>query len=718
MAKRAAGKASKGKPKRQPAKPAEAAPAADTFNRQQYEAHRERMARRAAEMSESGRDIGAIPAVVDPARKKNAAQSFRAFCESYLPATFALEWSPDHLRVMEAIESSVMRGDLFAYAMPRGSGKTSLAEAAALWGTVFGYRDFVAIIGADEEHARTMLESIKVECETNERLLDDFPEAIYPIVALENIHQRAAGQLYKGRPTNIVWTANEVQFPTIEGSKASGAIIRVAGITGRIRGMSAKRACDGRKARPSLVLIDDPQTDESAASPSQVATREGVLKGAILGLAGPGKKISGLCTVTVVKPDDLADRLLDRSRHPAWQGERMRLVYDWPTAENLWAQYAELRREGQRTGRGTAEATEFYATNRAAMDAGSRVAWQARRNEDELSALQHAYNLRIDRGESAFAAEYQNDPVLEQNETGRLQKRELAARATNVPRGVVPLGHDTLTAFIDVQERVLFWLVASWSQSFGGHVVAYGAHPEQAVSFFEAAHAKRTLSMAANGAGLEASLSAGLEAATVALMGREWPREDGAAMRIRQLMVDANWGQSTATVRTFARRSAFAASILPSHGRGIGASGQPLTDKGKARGDRMGLHWRIGQVSAGQRSALFDTNWWKTFVAARLRLPLGDPEAIALCAGQHELLAEHLTAEYPVRTEARGRVVDEWKTLGRDNHWWDCLVGAAVAASIAGLSPAATETGQRQRRRVELPKGSGGGKITVRRRTG
>jgi phage terminase large subunit GpA-like protein len=506
-----------------------------------------------------------------------------------------------------------------------------------------------------------------------------------------------------------------VQFPTIESSKASGAIIRVAGITGRIRGMSAKRACDGRKARPSLVLIDDPQTDESAASPSQVATREAVLKGAILGLAGPGKKISGLCTVTVVKPDDLADRLLDRSRHPAWQGERMRLVYDWPKAEDLWAQYAELRRDGQRTGRGTADATEFYRERRAEMDAGARVGWEARKNDDELSALQHAYNLRIDRGESAFAAEYQNEPVVEHNESGRLTKRDLESRATNVPRGVVPLGHDTLTAFIDVQEKLLYWLVASWSQSFGGHVVAYGTYPDQSVSFFEASHAKRTLALAANGAGFEASLSAGLEAATVALMGREWKREDGAAMRVRQLLVDANWGQSTTTVRTFARRSAFAASILPSHGRGIGASGQPLTDKGKTRGDRMGLHWRIGQVSAGQRSALYDTNWWKTFVAARLRLPFGDPEAIALCAGQHELLAEHLTAEFPVRTEARGRVVDEWKTLCRDNHWLDCLVGSAVAASIAGLSPAATETATRQRRRVELPKG-GGGKITVRRR--
>jgi len=39
-----------------------------------------------------------------------------------------------------------------------------------------------------------------------------------------------------------------------------------------------------------------------------------------------------------------------------------------------------------------------------------------------------------------------------------------------------------------------------------------------------------------------------------------------------------------------------------------------------------------------------------------------------------------------VRTEARGRVVDEWKIRAGspDNHWFDCLVGCAVAASIQG----------------------------------
>jgi len=40
-----------------------------------------------------------------------------------------------------------------------------------------------------------------------------------------------------------------------------------------------------------------------------------------------------------------------------------------------------------------------------------------------------------------------------------------------------------------------------------------------------------------------------------------------------------------------------------------------------------------------------------------------------------------------VKTEGRGRTVDEWKMRPSvtDNHWFDCLVGCAVAASMQGV---------------------------------
>jgi hypothetical protein len=87
----------------------------------------------------------------------------------------------------------------------------------------------------------------------------------------------------------MTWTNSEIVIATIPGSNSSGGIIRVAGITGRIRGMKFKRP-DGKTIRPELVIIDDPQTDESAQSLVQCAKRERVLAGAILGLAGTGQE--------------------------------------------------------------------------------------------------------------------------------------------------------------------------------------------------------------------------------------------------------------------------------------------------------------------------------------------------------------------------------------------------------------------------------------------
>jgi hypothetical protein len=111
------------------------------------------------------------------------------------------------------------------------------------------------LIGSDEGHAMDMLDSIKMELDGNDLLLEDFPEVVSPIQALDGIANRCNGQLYKGERTHIGWTAREIVLPTIPISPASGAIIKVAGITGRIRGMKYKRA-DGKTVRPELVIFD------------------------------------------------------------------------------------------------------------------------------------------------------------------------------------------------------------------------------------------------------------------------------------------------------------------------------------------------------------------------------------------------------------------------------------------------------------------------------
>ena len=677
-----------------------------------YELHRERARQRNAQLSLSGRDIGELPEVADPARKAACRSDFRTFCERYFPQTFRLAWSDDHLRVIGRIENAVLEGGLFAMAMPRGSGKTSLCETACLWSLLYGHREFVALIGSDEEHAASMLESIKAELENNDLLLDDFPEVCFPIRSLEGIHQRAGGQLQMGKQTHIGWTAREIVLPSVAGSPASGAVVRVGGITGRIRGMKHKRP-DGASIRPSLVLIDDPQTDESARSPSQCANRERILAGAVLGLAGPGRKIAGLMTLTVVRQDDLADRLLDREKHQEWQGERTRMVYAFPMNQPLWDRYAKLRAEGLKSGSGLRDATAFYLEHRRAMDEGSRVAWEARFNHDEASALQHAMNLRL-QDEAAFHAEYQNDPLPEATalDDELLTAEAIAAKTNGMPRGELPIGTSHLTAFVDVQAKCLFWCVVAWEDDFSGTVVDYGTEPDQkfpAGTAWTLRDVKRTLSAASPRAGLEGSLYAGLERVTEHLVAREWRRDDGAMVRVSRLLVDANWGSSTDVVYQFCRETKHAGTVMPSHGRYVGASSVPFSDYKRRRGERVGLNWRIPTVSGKRavRHVTFDTNFWKSFVHARLAVPHGDPGSLSLFGRDsraHEVFAAHLTSEYRVKTEGRGRVVDEWKLrlAGADNHWLDCLVGCAVAASMEGSVLFGTDAKVVARPRVKL----------------
>lgn len=660
-------------------------PAAD------YQRHKAKAAAEARTASLEGRDIGPLPKVGNPKRKAKASRSFKRFCDSYLPETFKLKWSPDHLRVIERIETAVLEGGLFAMAMPRGSGKSSLCEAACLWATLYGHREFVCLIGSDEGHADGMLDSIRVELEGNDLLEEDFPEVCYPVRRLEGIANRCRGQLLDGERTRISWTSRELVYPTVPGSVASGAVIRTAGITGRIRGMKFKRP-DGRSVRPSLVVVDDPQTDESARSPSQCASREAVLSGAILNLAGPGVKISGVMPCTVIRPGDMADRILDRSIHPEWHGERTKLVYAWPSNEALWRRYAELRSDDLREGGDGKPATEFYRRNRTEMDEGGRVAWPERHDPSELSAIQHAWNLRL-RDEGAFFAEYQNEPTVSATvERAGLTPSALASRLNKLPRAEAAPNVVHLTAAVDVQQDLLYWLVCGWESDFTGYVIDYGAWPEQHRTHFTLKDARPTLTAVGPGGGLEAAIHAGLDAVAERTVGREWPGSAG-PLRVGRMLIDANWAASTDTVYRWCRETPLAAVCGPAHGRYVGASSKPLTDATRKPGERIGLGWRHSPPKGRSvRYTAFDGNLWKSFVAERLALPPGARGGLTLFgedAGTHRLLAEHLTAEYRVRTEGRGRVVDEWKLRPErpDNHWWDCLVMAAVAASFLGLAP-------------------------------
>lgn len=698
-----------------------------------YAERRDQIRRHQRKQANEDQDIGRIPLVVDPPRREACAESFEEFCRQYFPAEFHLSWSDCHRSAASKIERAAGQGGLFAFAMPRGSGKSTLCEAAVLWSMLYGYSGYTMLICATATSATRHLSNIRVSLQSNLPLREDFPEVLLPIWALERSAARARQQHHGGEPTAMQWLKDHLVLPTIRLQPGeawhppdaeapvltpqSGSVIGVTGMTGEIRGVLHKTE-DGASLRPDLVICDDPQTRESARSPTQCEERERIIAGDICGLAGPTSKISVVMPCTVIYQGDLADRMLDRETHPEWQGERTRMVEQWPPgivddepkgpAARLWEQYADIRRDSFRGGGDGREATEFYREHQEEMDAGFVVSWEERRLPTEVSAIQHAMNLYL-RDETAFRSEYQNDPVDHTPATTVLTDDEIQAKAVELPRGVVPAGCRMLTAFIDVQAELLYWMVVAWEEHFTGHVVDYGAWPDQGRSYFSLATVRNRLSKASGGAGLEGAIYAGLDQLTRGLCGRQWQREDGAVQPIERLLVDANWGQSTSCVYKLCTQSPHKGLLLPAHGIFVGASSTPWSEYKGQRGEQIGHHWRLGPSKAnrGIRRVLTDVNYWKSFLHARLATAIGDHGSLTLCKGDHRMLSEHLNAEYPVRVQGKGRELDEWKQRPDrpDNHLFDCAVGCAVAASIGGLSLMGTVSEgaeQRERRSYKL----------------
>lgn len=656
-----------------------------------------------------GADIGEIPPVVEPARRESCRLDLERFLTTYFPFSTGLSpFSDDHRRVIKRIQDCIIGGGRFTNAVYRGFAKSTISENALLWAILYGHRRFGGIFAAESDLAAKAINSIRTELSDNDLLFDDFPEVCHPVRALEGKAQRCNSQTYRGERTHIGWRKDTLVMPAIAGSPSSGSVIMSRGLTGSILGLRWKTP-DGRQLRPDFVIVDDPQTRESARSPVQCQYRLEILTKSVMKLAGHTRSMACVVNATVISTGDMVDQLLDAGRYPAWQGERIPMVRKFADRnDDLWMdKYRDLRCTFAKDvpgdqKRAHAAANDFYLANRDAMDAGCEVSWASCFDPDsEHSAIQHAYNALIDDGADVFASEFQQQPLADEAASLGVTGEDVRSRVIEIPRWVVPRGCDTLTAFVDVQEKLLYWAVVAWGNQLRGHLVAYGAYPEQGRAYYTLRDSKKTLVSAAGGASLEAAIHAGLDAVMAMLLNREFGREnDEAVLRVGQLFVDANWAQTQGVVRDFARRSAWGPRVLPTHGRFVGASGQAISDKPPDRGERIGANWRTSTIQK-QRHVLYDTNAWKTFVAGRCKLPAGDPQAFTIHSGQHEMLAEHLAAEAPIRVESKMRTVDEWRAIpGRDNHWWDCLVGAAVAASFTGISAVGAEPPKAPPRKV------------------
>src|SRR5262245_12424312 len=121
-----------------------------------------------------GQNIGPIPPPKNPERRAAGLGALLTFLSSYFPHRFTLPFCADHLELVAGIQRAILEGGRDAFAMPRGSGKTSIVECACLWAMFGGHHPFTLLIGSSREHALEMIASIKEELMAPGALADDF----------------------------------------------------------------------------------------------------------------------------------------------------------------------------------------------------------------------------------------------------------------------------------------------------------------------------------------------------------------------------------------------------------------------------------------------------------------------------------------------------------------------------------------------------------------
>lgn len=687
----------------------------DDRHRDAAKRHRDAMAKKSRDDFKSVAEIGEIPPVGNPERRESCRLDLHQFLQVYFPGTTGKSpFSRDHLRVIARLQEAATQGGRSFNLVYRGFAKTTISVNTCLWALAYGHRHLVVLIGANRDAAKDLLDQFKAELETNDLLLEDFPEICVAVKALEGKNQRCKSQCHAGELTRIEWTKDRVVLPTISGSVASGGAVVTRGITSSIRGIGHRRA-DGTQQRPDLVINDDLQTDASADSPRQVSKRLNTLSKTIIKLAGHDSTIACVVNGTIIQRDDLMDRLRDPLQYPGWQGETVQMVSAWSDAhETHWlGEYARLRKSfdpampGDQD-RAKAEANAYYVAHRVAMDTGCVVSWEhCFDHELEVSAIQHAYNFLIDDGEDVFASECQQNPLRSDEDQEKLTQKDIIHKLSGLARREVPGNAEKLVCFIDTQDESFWFVVVAWTADFAGFVIDYGAWPDQ--HSLDASKKKLRQSLSQKYKSLktrEARWRAGLSDLCDGVLGREWLDSEGKGHSIAAAFVDVADGDSSLEVRSWVKASTKWNKILrPSMGAKMRAGQSSFASSKRGKDElRRGLNWveNRDKKIRGASITTIDVNWWKSFSVNRWKTssprPKADPGYRPCEPGGlylwgldpivHSTFGSHQTSEYAKRlTDPKtGSAVDFWdlKPNRPDNEYFDGLVGCCVLANMVG----------------------------------
>jgi hypothetical protein len=660
---------------------------------------REREAARKKKQRAASRDL-MIPPIADPARRKACEEDIYLFLKTYFPDTFYEDFTPQRRQIVDAILTAAKHGGDQSIAAPRGDGKTTIAECVLIFCMMTGLLLFPLIAAATGPDAERILSNIKEQLEEKAEILAaDFPEVCHPIRALGGMPNRANGQTVGGKRTLIRWSGKLIRFPRVPGSAGSGAILMTRGMDAAIRGIRVGYM------RPDFVLIDDPETRDSASNDEQVIKREQIIEQDLGGLGGSGKRLARVMLTTVMNRRCLSWKYTDPQQKPSWKGRRFRLLEKLPERQDLWDEFISRRKAEQLSGDENARgAHAYYLENREKMEAGAVLGnpYNFIRNllpdgsAQESSSLEHCYVLIADRGWEHFATEYLNDPLEESGpiESG-ISATRIQMQVSGVPRRIVPSEEVKLVQAIDVGKFALHWVVSAWKSNATGWIVDYGVQEVWGTT-------------KGSDEAVDTGIRRALHARREVMLQNPYCYANGDVAPVALTLVDA--GYRTQAIYAFCREVGIAFRPAMGFGQSSGAVktnfNMPMPTKDKRPGDQ----WFLSRNAKGVWLVCMAADHWKAWVHDRFMTPPGDAGSLRLFGMPsdrgdrmsedqkgHFSYAKHLTNEIEVEEPVKGKGMKRgWKVKSETNHYFDATYMSAVAASMCGVSIIAGKTPPRK----------------------
>ncbi len=645
---------------------------------------------RARKSRAKGREIGEIPPPEDPRRRAAAEKSLLTFGLTYCCGAGKMlkrEPSPRMEGFVNALEETIRHGGNRHVRWPRGKGKSSWLKIAAIWSSVTGLRRFVLFVAATRAMADIATAEIWRYCTEDALFAADFPEFAVPLADVGMTPQRARLQTYGGVLTHIADNArfSYKRFAALDGYPHTGGIVAARGADQAIRGLNI----DSR--RPDFVFVDDPQTDDDAASAKRVEKIEARIQGAIQGLGESSETIAAVMATTPIEPGDVSERFADADRHGEWLTTTEGLVAKWGPKEWVSKYIEELRRDNAAHDVTLARSRAWYAEHRAEIERG--VEMMDERDYDprmEVSAYQHALNRLHTMKAKAFFAECQMRPSRSQG-VYRLSADKVAAKVNGVAFGVVPKEcGNGLVAFCDVNDVVgLRWEVVAFGAGRVAATLAYGRYPAEGRLYPEGTPTSA----------IPKYLAPAMREVAAAIRTTRFRRTDGTEARVGAMCFDGGWQTDTVAVVCAELDGVDGMHAVWSKGWDARHYSRNLHEKAKITEGCRAAEECHTWITANGRYLSFNADYWRevsqtSFLAAPL-----SPSSSSLWGDDpllHYDYASEVAAEELLSKTSDPRYGDvwRWKVKGA-NHYGDthagCLAFGAIRGDFEGVAKIAAD---------------------------